>query len=83
MTPALQLYVKMWCPWCVRAWEWLDAHGYRYERHDVEADPAAMQEMVRRSGQRRCPTLVAGERVLPDFGPEELAVFLKKYSIAP
>jgi glutaredoxin len=73
----------MWCPWCVRAWEWLDAHGYRYERHDVEADPAAMQEMVRRSGQRRCPTLVAGEHVLPDFGPEELAVFLKKYSIAP
>jgi glutaredoxin 3 len=83
MSESLKLYVKTWCPWCVQAQDWLDARGYRYELLDVEADRATMDEMARRSGQHRCPTLVVGDLVLPDFGPEELAVFLKKHSIAP
>jgi glutaredoxin len=67
----------------VEAQSWLDARGYRYELLDVEADRATMDEMRRRSGQTRCPTLVVGDLVLPDFGPDELEVFLKKHSIAP
>ncbi len=81
---ALQLYVKTWCPWCVRAQEWLDARGYRYDLLDVESDAALYAEMIRLSGQRRTPTLVtANGLVLPDFGPEELALFVEKHSIAP
>ena len=49
----------------------------------VRRDRAAFEEMIRISGQRRAPTLVVGDKLLPDFGPEELAVFLKKHSIAP
>jgi glutaredoxin len=67
----------------VKAQAWLDARGYRYELLDVEADRAPMDEMVRRSGQRRCPTLVVGEHVLPDFGPDELPGFLQKHGLAP
>lgn len=81
---SLKLYVKTWCPWCVSAQEWLDGRGYRYELIDVEADPAHYAEMIRLSGQRRTPTLVTGEGlVLPDFGPDELAVFVGKHSIVP
>ncbi len=84
MTAALKLYVKAWCPWCVSAKEWLDAHGYRYELIDVEQDRSDYDTMIRLSGQRRTPTLVTADGlVLPDFGPEELAVFLQKHSIAP
>ncbi len=83
MSQPLQLYVKTWCPWCVKAQSWLDAHGYKYDLLDVEADRATMDEMFRRSGQRRCPTLVVGDLVLPDFGPDELEVFLRKHSITP
>ena len=84
MTPALKLYVKTWCPWCVRAQEWLDARKYQYTLVDVEANRADYEEMIRLSGQRLTPTLVtANGLVLPDFGPEELAVFLKKHSIQP
>ncbi len=79
----LKLYVKVWCSWCVAARDWLDAHGYRYETVDVEEDRAGFDEMVRLSGQRRCPTLLAGGKVLPDFGPAELETFLRKHSIAP
>jgi glutaredoxin len=63
--------------------DYLQAKGYRYETIDVLRDRAAMEEMVRLSGQRRAPTLTVGELLLPDFGPDELAVFLKQHSIAP
>jgi glutaredoxin len=80
----LKLYVKTWCPWCVTAQEWLDARGYGYELIDVEAKQADFDDMIRLSSQRRTPTLVTGEGlVLPDFGPDELAVFLEKHSITP
>ena len=80
----LKLYVKIWCPWCVMAQEWLDARGYRYELLDVEKNRADYDEMIRLSSQRRTPTLVTTSgAVLPDFGPEELESFLKKQSITP
>jgi glutaredoxin 3 len=83
-SPLLKLYVKTWCPWCVTAQEWLDGRGYRYQVIDVESDPAAYAEMIRLSGQRRTPTLVTGAgAVLPDFGPDELALFVEKHSLTP
>ena len=83
-SPPLKLYVKIWCPWCVTAQEWLDARGYRYAVLDVESDAAAYAEMIRLSGQRRTPTLVTGAgEILPDFGPDELEVFVEKHSLTP
>jgi glutaredoxin len=80
----LKLYVKVWCPWCVMAQEWLDAHGYKYELIDVERSRAAYDEMIEASGQRYTPTLVLDdETVLPDFGPEQLESFLRKHGVAP
>jgi len=80
----LKLYVKTWCPWCIRAQAWLDAHGFLYTLIDVEKDHAAFAEMKRLSGQSRTPTLVtACGGVLADFGPEELGPFLAGKSITP
>lgn len=79
----LKLYVKTWCPWCVMAQKALDQQGYRYELIDVESSRAAYDEMIKISGQRYTPTLAVDDLVLPDFGPDELAAFLKKQAIAP
>jgi glutaredoxin len=80
----MKLYVKVWCPWCVRAQEWLDARGYRYEIVDVEKKRSDYDEMIQLSRQRLTPTLVTADgAVLPDFGPDELENFLKKHSITP
>ena len=79
----LRLYVKTWCPWCVTAQEWLDERGFQYELIDVERTRAEYDEMIRISGQRYTPTLAMGDFVLPDFGPEELAAFVKKHGIVP
>jgi glutaredoxin 3 len=80
---SLKLFIKAGCPWCDMAEEWLQARGYRYDVVNVSADRIAFDEMIRLSGQRRAPTLQAGKLILPDFGPEELAEFVKKHSIAP
>ena len=83
MAVPLKLYIKPGCPWCIMAEDWLQAKGYRYETINVRSDPRLMDEMVRLSGQRLAPTLAVGDLVLPDFGPDELAVFLKRHSITP
>ena len=59
----------------------LKQHGIDYERVDVRTDRAAYEELRQISGQTRVPTLVAGDRVLADFGPEELEQFLKELSV--
>jgi glutaredoxin len=83
MADDLKLYVKVWCPWCIMAEDFLKGRGYSYQQIDVERSRAAYDEMIRLSGQRLTPTLVVGDKVLPDFGPDELDVFLKKHSINP
>lgn len=83
MSEPLQLYVKTWCPWCITAQQYLDARGYRYQTIDVEADATQYKKMQQLSGQRLTPTLVVGDLLLPDFGPDELARFLANHRITP
>ena len=75
--PRFTLYVKPGCGWCDDATDWLNEHGYAYDEIDVFSDPAAFAQMKRISGQTRCPTLVAGDELLPDFDTDQLERFLK------
>jgi glutaredoxin len=73
----LKLYTKSYCPWCTVAIQWLREHDFDFEEINVSRDPDAFAELERISGQTMAPTLVDDdERVLPDFGPEELEGFL-------
>ena len=77
------LYVKAGCPWCCVAEEYLNKHGYKYERIDLSVDPAAFTQIKRISGRACTPTLVIGDLVLPDFGLDELEDFLKMHNVLP
>jgi len=81
--PELLLYVKGGCPWCDLAEDYFNERGFKFRRIDVRKDRVAFDEMRRISGQTYAPTLVAGDAVLPDFGPEELDHFLKVHEIYP
>jgi len=83
LSSGLKLYVKGWCPWCIDAKRYLDSRGYTYEELDVEEDDAAFEEMLRLSGQVYTPTLVAGGKLLADFGTPELEIFLKTNTLLP
>ena len=79
----MTLYVKAGCPWCMVAEQYLNNRGYKYKSVEVRRNRAAFDELVAVSGQTFAPTLVAGELVLSDFGPDELADFLKEHNIRP
>lgn len=83
MASHLKLYVKNWCPWCISAKHYLNKRGYRYDEVDVNRDDAGYEEMIRLSGQAYTPTLVVDDKVLADFGTDELEIFLKQHSIHP
>jgi glutaredoxin 3 len=71
------LYVKQGCPWCIAAEEELQKLGVKYERREVRSNPAYFEEMKKLSGQTKAPVLQMNERILADFGPEQLPGFLK------
>ena len=71
------LYVKQGCPWCIAAEEELQKLGVQYERREVRSNPAYFEEMKKLSGQTKAPVLQMNDRILADFGPEQLPVFLK------
>lgn len=84
----LDLYIKPGCPWCSKATAWLDERGFRYESHDVIADPDKFAEMEELTGQTYAPNLrvrSAGcdDLVLADFGPEELEAFVAEHGLSP
>jgi glutaredoxin len=57
---------------------WLDENGIEYKTLDVIANEAAFDEMVRLSGQDLAPVIEVDDKVLADFGPEQLADFWEK-----
>ncbi len=54
----VQIYATSWCGDCRAAKRFLDSHGVEYTEIDVDADPAASAEVLRRVGKRAVPQLV-------------------------
>jgi glutaredoxin len=74
----MKLFIRSWCGWCHEAMDWLDAHGFDYEKVDIGLNSGAKDEMIELSHQSRVPTLLVGEEVLADFDTKQLETFLKK-----
>ncbi len=54
----VQLYATSWCGDCRATRKFLDSHGIEYTAIDIDRDPAASAELVRRVGKRAIPQLV-------------------------
>ncbi len=54
----VQVYTAAWCRDCRAAKQFLDSHGIAYTEINVDADPAASAELIRRVGKRAIPQLV-------------------------
>ena len=61
----IQLYCTRWCGDCRAAKRFLDAHGIAYTEIDVDRDPAAEAEILRRVGKRAVPQMVIDGPVVP------------------
>ena len=54
----VQVYTATWCRDCRAAKQFLEAHGIVYSEINVDADPSASDEIMRRVGKRAVPQLV-------------------------
>jgi mycoredoxin len=52
------MYSAPWCRDCRETKRYLNTHGIAFTEIDVEADPAACEEVLRRVGKRAIPQLV-------------------------
>ncbi len=75
------LYTKQGCPWCTEVVEFLDGHGVSYRLQEVSSDAGAFEEMKRKSGQTKAPTLDWNGKILADFGVDELVPFLQGQNV--
>ena len=54
----VQVYTAAWCRDCRAAKQFLEAHGIAYTEINVDANPDASAEVVRRVGKRAIPQMV-------------------------
>jgi glutaredoxin len=77
------VYTAEWCRDCRAAKQFLEEHGIAYSEVDVDADPGASDEVMRRVGKRAIPQLVIDGEWFQPYRPgrglliEELYVKLR------
>lgn len=72
------VYTKSGCPWCNGVIQYLDNAGIEYEEREVTANPRYMEEMVKKSGQSKAPTLDIEGRILADSDKDQVDAYLKE-----
>ncbi|HUP26334.1 MAG TPA: glutaredoxin family protein [Candidatus Limnocylindrales bacterium] len=61
------IYSATWCGFCHAAKAYLDKLNVKYEDKDIERDPAAAAECVRKSGQMGIPVIDIDGTIIVGF----------------
>jgi glutaredoxin len=75
------VYTKTGCPWCKGVLDLLNEKAVRFEERDVRKNPAFMEEMVKKSGQTKAPTLDIDGEILADTDRDAVEKFLAQKGI--
>jgi len=72
------VYTTATCPYCKLVKEYLDEHDIAYKNIDVGEDPAAANEMVKKSGQMGVPVIDVDGEIIVGWNKDELEAALAK-----
>jgi glutaredoxin-like YruB-family protein len=72
----VKIYTTPTCTYCKQAKAYMTRKGINYVEYDVTKDQQALQEMVKISGARAVPVIVACEQVMVGFDPARLEEML-------
>ena len=61
LKPRVTIYSTPWCPYCVRARQFLDKRGIDYHDIGVERDSALRRQMMESSGRHTVPQIWIGD----------------------
>ena len=68
----IKVYSTPNCPYCKMVKEYLSSKGISYQSFDVSQDKAALEEMVRVSGQMGVPVTVINGEVVVGFDRNQI-----------
>lgn len=60
----ITVYTKDYCPYCTKAKSRLEVEGLEYEEIDITTDPAAFEELKKRSGLMTVPQVFVGDTLI-------------------
>lgn len=64
------MYMTSWCPYCVKAREYIHSLGVRLAEYDIDKDTKRNDEMLRKSGGRRGVPLIDVEgSIIQGYAP--------------
>lgn len=75
----VQVYTAGWCRDCRAAKRFLDEHGIQYSEINVDNDPAASAEVLRRVGKRAIPQMVIDGQWFQPYKPGRGLLFDELY----
>ena len=67
----VQVYTAAWCRDCRSTKQFLEEHGVVYTEVNVDADPAASAEVLKRVGKRAIPQLVIDGEWFQPYDPRK------------
>jgi len=73
--PLVIVYYADWCPACRKAKAYLNRKGVPFQLRNVD-NPAAKQELVRKTGRRSIPVIDVDGRILTGFSPQAIDALL-------
>lgn len=67
------MYMTDWCPYCVKAREYIKSLGVRLVEYNVERDPAKARERTAKSGGRKSVPVIDVEGIIiPGYSPQAI-----------
>ena len=80
--PKVEIYTKMFCPYCVRAKRLLGEKGVVFEEHDITLGGPQRAEMIQRAnGRSTVPQIFIGDRHVG--GSDDLAALERAGKLDP
>ncbi|MDF1496554.1 MAG: Uxx-star family glutaredoxin-like (seleno)protein [Patescibacteria group bacterium] len=74
----ITIYTTPTCPYCKLAKDYFKDKGITFSEIDVAADPAAANEMVKKSGQMGVPVIELGDEIVVGWNESAVEEVLKK-----
>ena len=75
------VYTKTGCPWCRDALAFLRDKKVAFEEREVLGNPVFFEELKKKSGQSKTPTLDIDGDILADTDAAAIEIFLKQKKI--
>lgn len=68
----IKVYSTPTCPYCMKAKEYLSSKGVAFQNLDVSQNQAALEEMVKTTGQMGVPVIVVDGEAIVGFDKARL-----------